>query len=197
MSRRLFDAIDKLDHAKKMAVQYMNEHHAGRQWFLVGGALRDTELGKPFKDFDIFVVGYETDPVPLHFNGEKAEAGDRNAYLMKAYTVRVEDIDLNLIFMRGDWDLKGIADRCDFGICQIAWCPVTRETYRSEKYEADIKNKTLTVDRATVPERYDRMQAKFPEYTIRNPSNLPTSTGSWHYKDGKVVQVGSGEDWRA
>lgn len=175
-------AQSKLAAAKEAARDYMQRNHPTRTWFLVGGAIRDTDFGIAFKDVDIFVSGYETDPDP------KAELGDRNAYLMRAYSEWYMGFEINIIFMRRPWTLEQIADRCDFGICQTAWCPVTDRTYRSDAYAADLNNHTLTIARSTHPDRFVRMKAKFPSFTFNNPRNLPAATGGWHYVNGEVVR---------
>lgn len=181
--------IERLNDAKAAARAFMAEQYPDRQWFICGGALRDTDLGKPFKDVDVFVSGFETDPEPRDEFG-LADIGDRNAYLMRAFTIDFMGFDINVILMRTPWTLQTIAERCDFGICQIAWCPETDQTYRSEPYLHDINDRTVTATRATHPERWERMQAKFPLYRMRNPRNLPAATGGWHYVNGEVVKLG-------
>jgi len=183
-----------LDAAKAAAREYMAANLPDRDWFIVGGALRDTTLGRPFKDVDIFISGFPTDPVP-EFDQEELEttdpadlAADRNAYLMKAYTINYAGFELNIIYMRTPWTLEGIADRCDFGICQVSWCPKTDTTYHSPQFLYDLGHRTLTNTRTTAAERHDRMQDKFPDFLPRNPRNLPTSSGGWIYKDGQVVR---------
>ena len=166
--------------------QMMNEEYPGRTWFVVGGYFRDLDLGLPFKDVDVFVNGYATDPVP-----DTKDKGDRDAYLYYAVTKQYEGIEVNLIFMRGEFTLEEMTDRCDFGICQIGWCPVEDRLYQSMNYIQDCSNKTLTLLRSTAPERVERMQSKFPDYTFRNPQDLMVSDTLmvWHYdSDSKTVE---------
>lgn len=159
--------------AKEAAIEFMTAFHSDREWWVVGGLLRDSDMGKPFKDIDIFINGYATDLLP-----EGAEIGDKNAYLLRAYTVEAypymgETYEINLIFMRGDrWSLKSMSDRCDFGICQIGWCPVTDVAYRSELYYHDKGHRTLTLARNTALGRVTRMEEKFPAYSLRNPKGF-------------------------
>lgn len=172
---------------QNLAKEYMQLNHPDRNWYIVGGALRDTELSKPVKDIDIFVVGYDADLLPPL----EAEDGDRNAYLLRAYTEVFKGMEVNLIFMRGaDWSLARMTDRCDFGICQIGWCPVQDRVYRSDDYKCDVANKTLTLCRETPAERLGRMQSKFEDYALFNPSGiLFDSPKSWSYSEaeGKMV----------
>jgi hypothetical protein len=168
----------KLDRAKAATAEYMAGVYPDRKYFIVGGALRDTDLGAEMKDVDIFVSGYDTDPDPMC-----EDDGERNAYLMRAYTVDWKGFELNIIFLRGDWTLERVTDRCDFGICQIGYDPVTRLTYRSPAYESDFGRNELTLCRDTVPERQMRMERKFPLFNFRNPQHHTVSQSStnWHY----------------
>lgn len=160
--------------AKEAADEFMAAFHPNREWWIVGGALRDADLGHRFKDIDIFINGYETDLLP---EGD-IDLGDRNAYLLRAYTVKEypykgERFEINLIFMRGsNWSLKTMTDRCDFGICQIGWDPADNRVYRSSTYLHDFSSKTLTLTRETSRERTRRMQNKFPAFSFRNPDNI-------------------------
>ena len=171
--------LQKLKNAKAAARSFMAGSYPDREWFIIGGALRDTYLGLEMKDVDIFVSGFDTDPIP---DGE-VEDGARNAYLLRAYTVPWMGFELNIIFLRGVWDLKRAADRCDFGICQIGYDPVTEVTYRSDAYVLDCSNYTLTLCRDTVPERKQRMQTKFPTWRFRNPQGhtLSYNNTTFHY----------------
>jgi len=157
-----------LNAAKRAAQLFMAGAYPDRTWFIIGGALRDTDRGVAFKDIDIFVSGYSTDPLPE----EGTDDGQRNAHLMRAFIQPWMGFELNIVFLRGTWDLKRTADRCDYGICQAGWCPVTDETYRSNQYLLDAKYKTLTLCRDTLPERKERMQAKFEGWLHFNPKNF-------------------------
>lgn len=171
--------------AKEAAIEFMNAFHPDRQWWIVGGLLRDSDLNRPFKDIDIFINGYDTDLLP-----QGAEIGDKNAYLLRAYTVndypyKGERYEINLIFMRGDqWTLEKMSDRCDFGICQVGWCPLEDREYRSDAYVHDKTKKTLTISRNTSKERYERMKSKFPTHLVRNPEEFTLDDQRyWSYDD--------------
>jgi len=168
------------------AVEFMAAFHPDRTWFIVGGLLRDTENGGGnYKDIDIFIVGYDTDLLP-----KGAEDGEKNAYLLRAYTVKDypffgRPMEINLIFMRGaDWTLERMTDRCDFGICQIGYCPVEGRIYRSDDYMCDKTRGTLTLARETTQARVDRMKAKFPFHRFHNPSGITVDgEKSWCYDE--------------
>lgn len=173
--------------AKEAAKEFMEAFHPDRQWWIVGGLLRDSELYRVPKDIDIFIQGYDTDLLPENCE----DLGDKNAFLLRAYTVKDypykgETYEINLIFMRGDfWDLNSMTDRCDFGICQIGWCPVTNETYRSDKYNLDVRRRQLTLCRETTQERVNRMKDKFPYFTFTNPKSLTVDGKKcWSYNPG-------------
>ena len=183
---------DKLNKAKLAAIEFMETFHPGRDWWIVGGALRDTVLSRDFKDIDIFISGFTTDLLP----DDAIDLGDRNAYLLRAYTVKdypykSEKFEINLIFMRGDqWSLESMTNRCDFGICQIGWCPKEDRTYKSRKFERDVNNTTLTLTRNTSQERLKRMKSKFVAYDFINPDRLTIDTDRrWVYspEEGALV----------
>lgn len=179
--------------AKDAAKEFMTHFHPDRKWWIVGGLLRDTELWRPAKDIDIFISGYNEDLLPEGCE----DFGDRNAYLLRAYTVKAypykgQDYEINLIFMRGDfWTLEKMTDRCDFGICQIGYDPLTGETYRSDKYKADVANKTITMSRDTTQNRINRMREKFPEFEFQNPDDLDVNgKKSWCYNpETQLLQI--------
>lgn len=171
---------------KQAAIEFMNNFHPDRTWWIVGGMLRDSAMDRGYKDIDIFINGRDTDLLP----DEGTDHGDKNAFLLRAYTVREypyegDTFEINLIFMRGNfWDLEQMSDRCDFGICQIGWEPTTNRTYRSEAFFRDMQDNTLTMTRETSKERVQRMQAKFPHHLFRNPQNLTTDgTRCWCYNE--------------
>lgn len=174
---------DKLSIGIEAATEFMNDFHPNRKWWIVGGALRDAELGRPFKDIDIFINGIDSDALP----DPDVDDGDRNAYLRRASVETIiyqgVEFELNLIHMRGDdWTLRRVTERCDFGICMIGYGPVSGVTYRSLRYSADIRWNTLTLYRETTTKRRDRMCAKFPNHTYRNPYGLKYDGASaWCY----------------
>ena len=181
----------RLDNAKAAAQEFMQAFHPERKWWIVGGLLRDDLLRRPWKDIDIFINGFSTDLLPEDCD----DPGASNAYLLRAYTVKDypykgELYEINLIFMRGHrWTLKSMTDRCDFGICQIGWCPETRSTYTSPLFELDRKRLQLTLCRETTVERVQRMQAKFPHWALRNPDRLELDgKRCWSYDplDGRL-----------
>jgi hypothetical protein len=164
---------ERLSVALEAATEFMADFYPAANWWVVGGCLRDTELDRDFKDIDIFVAGSIKDALP----DEDTDDGDRNAYLRRASTELItyqgEQFELNIIHMRGpDWDLKRVTDRCDFGVCMIGWCPKTGETYRSERYDTDMRWSTVTLYRETTSERRERMEKKFPTFRYRNPYRL-------------------------
>lgn len=178
--------------ALEAAREFMQAFHPDREWWVVGGLLRDNLLGKPVKDVDIFINGRSTDLMP---EGEP-EDGAANAYLLRAhkvegYAYNGDTYELNLIFMRGSrWNRHTIANRCDFGICQISWCPVENEVYRSLQFQTDVERKTITLCRETAAERVGRMQRKFTDYALQNPDNLQLDgPHCWHYDPDKQAVV--------
>ncbi len=170
------------DAGRRAAVDYMDTHYPDRKWAIVGGMLRDERIGRPYKDIDIFVHGYDTDLLPTD-----AHDGDANAFLLRAHTVEHfwygGVYEINLIFMRGEWTTKRLADRCDLGFCQIAWTP-SEGLYESDAYIADMANNTMTLYRATSRDHVDRMRMKFPYREYLNPQNIPVGGDVyWEYNE--------------
>lgn len=175
----------KLQQIKDLTKLFMSIHFPDREWFIVGGVLRDFDRGADFNDVDVFVSGFEGDPDP------DVDDGDCNAYLMRAARYNFKGFEINVIILRTHFDLKRVTDRCDFGINQIGWCPVSDETYRSQQYLDDLANEEFTLTRNTPPRRYDRMREKFPDWTfkVRGNARLAKSK-AWRYIDGEIVNFG-------
>ena len=171
--------------AVNAAKAFMLLNFPDRRWFIVGGLLRDDYLDKPFKDIDVFIVGYSTDPQP------DVDLGAHNAHLYYAETRYFEGFQINLIFMRGDhWSLETMTERCDFGICQIGYCPVEDRVYITDDFKFDATYKILTQCRDTVPSRLTRMQDKFSDFVYYNPSGFELNYTKWSYdkEDGEVKE---------
>ena len=176
---------DELIKALGTTTSFMRRYMPDRQWFVVGGALRDSDMGRSFKDVDVFIVGKQFDALP----NAGVDRGDRNAYVFRADTVIYRGIEINLIHMRGTgWTLESMTDRCDFGICQIGWCPEQNTLYRSDDYKTDKSQHQLTLCRDTAQERLQRMQKKYP-WKLHNPSGFTFRPDSWRYDETKGALV--------
>lgn len=157
----------------------------GEPVVMAGGALRDLDHGKPIKDIDVFfhAASYEKckhlfgligralhdeiicDPVDI--------AGDD---VSGVGSFVLDGDEWNMVGLRYPCTNESVADRFDFGICQIAWDG--DRIYRSKDYQKDVQNRTFTltpirggerkdVSRALV--RYERLTQKYKGYRLVLP----------------------------
>jgi len=169
---RLLPNCPELDVVK----EFMQIAYSGDTWYVAGGYLRDKFLKKDFKDIDVFVTGEIDDWLP---------SGDGpNNRVKKVQTHHYKGVEINIIFMRGVFDFYSVVERCDLGICQIGWNPITDEVFNTDDFLCDVMGDTLTVCRDTRVDHIDRMKEKFPEKRLHNPSGFllsPKSEGWWTY----------------
>lgn len=151
---------------------------------LFGGAIRDTDLGKPVNDYDVRVW---------------MDSGEAQAFL-SALRCRVQvnevpsvgtgkirycfsyagfNVDLSIRPIPRSWvglhipiDAVAIerAGDSDAGLCSVALDPVGR-AFATEEYEVDRTDKTITIyNDSQNPERVhayaERMQNKFQDYQV-------------------------------
>lgn len=131
-------------------IDMARRHHG----IIAGGCLRDTILGKPMKDVDIFVEGL-------------IQAEDANAY-MNGYKVE------NLTYGGFDYQIckhrfgSDFMSTFDLGICKVSYDPVEGYVF-SQDFVQDIAKRTITVLRTDMPnheEHLARVVAKYPDFTI-------------------------------
>lgn len=160
---------------------------------LSGGALRDWGHGKPVKDLDVFVP-YSADNLDALFdlllvtgwrqvqNIEPSCSGLNEVRSVIGYS-KEGMLDLNIILLDRDVDLSslGIAQRNDFGICQIAaW--VEGDEWRfayTDAFIEDVMGNTFTLlregDETRSLRRYERLKEKYPDHTLVTPNITPTT----------------------
>lgn len=150
---------------------------------LGGGALRDTFLGKPVKDLDIFlpmdpvsqdtlvefyqVLGYELIPNDRDYLEHLGPSGEVHSVTTLRHP---ELIELNFIFLdpAREHSLLSVVSRFDFGICQIVAALVAGELAirTTNAFVQDTLDKTFTLLR---PDPHGRSQARFERLVVKHP----------------------------
>ncbi len=141
---------------------------------IAGGALRDLDHGKPVKDVDIFIpidiIPQETlDGViedlglQIHPIGKGRTNPDRKIFGI--YHTTINGIQYELIFAS---PLACSIDTFDINICQIQFNgEAVGTTYQ---YDRGVQGKLITFpnpqSEKRMAERTERIQVKYPEYTI-------------------------------
>lgn len=161
---------------------------------LSGGALRDHIHGAPVKDLDIFLEwkGEMVHDIDTCLKAEGWEltqsippscAGLGEVIEVRGYQ-KDGETDLNFVFLDPNvsTDPLSIAQRNDFGICQIsAW--VEGGNWRFEYTEAfieDMMSGTFTLlrvgDEARSLRRFERLKEKYPDHKLVTPNIAPTTS---------------------
>jgi hypothetical protein len=142
---------------------------------IAGGAVRDTILGRPIKDIDVFLNYQHTDTVAqmLHSKfGYVKETREWTKYQNLSDPVVVdainlekadETIPLNLIGLDEPKTMQMNVERFDFGICMAAWNG--EKVYTAPQFETDVKNKTFTLSRADNQEQFAYSMSRFKKLT--------------------------------
>lgn len=160
----------------------------GGNGIVYGGCLRDTLTGQgPIKDVDIAVeVCPEEEGAIAAFAEESCAqikvqfiGHDYTAYPDVAKSTQVympDGLLLNFVHVRFPVTLWNVAERCDFGICQIAldWDNLVHFT---EAFARDKANKTFTYMRDPSDEpqlvrsirRWERLSQKYPDWKMVVP----------------------------
>ncbi|SCY04953.1 hypothetical protein [Rhizobium sp. NFACC06-2] len=160
---------------------------------LSGGALRDHFHGAEVKDLDVFLpygpglvsaidAALQSSGWLLTQSIPPSCAGLGEVVEVRGYQ-KDGETDLNIIFLDPgvDYSALGVAQRNDFGICQIAaW--IEDDEWRFEYTDAfieDVMAKTFTLlregDEARSLRRYERLKEKYPDHTLVTPNITPTT----------------------
>ena len=160
---------------------------------IAGGALRDTLLGKPVKDIDVFMVPTYDDEITCDYVIEFCKDNDIHIDFLSAYEedevaktklgiistgksfeyegdmFETRKIVFNYIFMGKRISLYTILDTFDFGLCKIAM-NISKQIIVHPDFWEDALNKTLTLFRYRSDdrklERIKRMTEKYYNYKL-------------------------------
>lgn len=152
-----------------------------------GGCLRDLILGVSPKDIDIVISkddmpeGQEFSMIPLkdgldNFNLKRLQADLQSYDLSFSDVIDVwegsaasedgEYLKIQIILVSGPSNLHSVAERCDFGICRIAYNGT--QLFIHKDFIHDYSTKTCTLRRCKYPlshkRRWDRFQSR-PEFS--------------------------------
>lgn len=143
-------------------------HNPADIW-IAGGFLRDTLLGKPIKDVDVFVNTSTNFPT---FCLEGMSPSSDEVYSeSEMCCFKVVGTRLNIIQLLNGVGVKEYIDKkFDLGLCQIG-IPLVGQSqytlYTTPAFEEDCKNKTLTVINGASPsEHISRVANKYHDHTL-------------------------------
>lgn len=136
---------------------------------LAGGALRDTIIGKPVKDYDIFIPCW--DGVLPNGDALIGASGDYGTFeVFKVKHVNYADQHFDLIYVlpgetAGENFAQWVIDQFDFNISKVAYDPSTGLCF-GDGFWTDVVEKCLTLARrrAGWERYYERLLEKFPDY---------------------------------
>lgn len=161
---------------------------------LAGGAMRDWDNGRLWKDLDIFIPsGGNTRAITDMLRGKSYrqtrhfDAGYRNVDHtiedVSTFEANAFEPPIGIIRMARELTPEQWLARFDFGICQIAFDG--QQITRTAAYLKDQAQRQFTVTRSDTPgqlertrERFKRLREKYPDWTLVVPNNLPANRGT-------------------
>lgn len=149
---------------------------------IAGGALRDLENGRQIKDVDIFLyypgsnedTRAELKSIPLGYDvlNEIPHNSHNTSQLGSAgishFTFKKHGWNFEISQRDQAFDYKTLLDAFDIGLCMISLDEQNR-IYRTPEYKNDMKNKSITIVRATggrEQSHAERIQDKYNNWTI-------------------------------
>lgn len=152
-----------------------------------GGALRDSILGRPIKDVDVFLRAKDHE----HLNSELTtfirppilvQHGYGRADMHGAWNFnqQLSGYDVQLILADFN-DLHDLAHTFDIGIARVTFDGV--KLYVTDEFKRDAEDKAFRIHRCDNQyelerslRRVERLKAKYPEFTLDHPvlSRCPT-----------------------
>jgi hypothetical protein len=142
---------------------------------IAGGAVRDTILGKPIQDIDIFIEDDWTENAAelLRSQFGYVKVGEWKKYLgfsdpamirVAKFEKAEETIPICIIgLVSGYVTPKSNIARFDFGICMVAFDG--ENTIRTPKFDSDVENKTFTLYRADNMEQFVYSMSRYKKIT--------------------------------
>jgi hypothetical protein len=142
---------------------------------IAGGAVRDTILGKPIQDIDIFAddAFVETIAELLRSRFGYVKVGEWKQYLgfsdpamtrVAKFEKAEETIPICIIGLKwGYITPKANIGRFDFGICMPAFDG--ENIIKTEKFDTDVENKTFTLYRADNIEQFIYSMSRYKKIT--------------------------------
>ena len=142
---------------------------------IAGGAVRDTILGRPIRDVDIFLHDTAGDPAAALLRAKfgYVKVGEWRQYEMFSdpMVARVakfekadETIPICLIGLTKDLAPDDNIARFDFGVCMAAW-DGTGAMITNDDFKRDIESKTFTLCRADNLAQFSYSMVRFKKLT--------------------------------
>ena len=170
--------------ANIVMVNLLNEHDfmLCNNSTLVGGAPRDTLLGNPINDLDVFTInptmmaGIKNvkevhDSSGFGWTDISKLAKDHNGRSIGSMTQKGMKIDIKCLNEdTGSLWKSDVLNEFYMGICQVGWSPEAGWQW-TEAFERDVKDKTLTIGLSINWDGFNtrhlrKMQRKFPDYKV-------------------------------
>lgn len=160
----------------KLALKELHERFGA---VLMGGAVRDTLLGKPVKDYDVY-INFEyfseleayLEELGLEYEEHlyiKGDAAYDHQYLWNVLDIKGDALDWQIMLYDPQKSFRDILDSFDIGLCMVALNGDM--LIQTEKFLKDKDSKTLTVYRngwgeTGVEAHINRLLEKYPDYTV-------------------------------
>jgi hypothetical protein len=158
--------IDKIPGAWREALNTL--HLAGIPAVLAGGAMRDLYCGKPFKDVDIFTLGFDdttATKIMKAFTGNwefksytRFSRGYDIDFVLQPILKRKTDLPIEIIGTSAK-SVNELLDDFDYGLCQIAW--TGERVFYTQRFLTDFLNGTFTL---TTVQTYDRAIQRYKNW---------------------------------
>lgn len=145
--------------------------------YIAGGFLRDSLLGRPVKDIDVYILLGENaelkrfahKPTVYKKMTSVTYEGDPSNCIRNVYQCTSAGFDrINIITMGPYVNFSEfIENSFDIGLCKIYYDVGAGTLHTTPEFEKDVRNKTLTVSHYS-PENdhLRRILAKYPKYTV-------------------------------
>jgi hypothetical protein len=153
---------------------------------IAGGAVRDTLLGRPIKDIDIFLgdahgdaaatllrsrFGYVKVGEWIQYEGFSDPSVRRVAKFEKAD----ETIPICLIGLAMELTARENVERFDYGICMAAWEGGTRSIFTADQFKRNAEARTFTLCRADNAQQFAYSMVRYEKLTMDRYRNWTLS----------------------
>ena len=143
---------------------------------IAGGAVRDSILGRPIRDVDIFLSNTDADPAAVLLRAKfgyvkvgewKQYMGFSDPMLMRVakFEKSDESIPICLIGLTENLSPYDNISRFDFGPCMAAWQGGTTTMITNGSFKRDIESKTFTLYRADNLAQYSYSMVRYEKLT--------------------------------
>jgi hypothetical protein len=143
---------------------------------IAGGAVRDTILGRPIRDVDIFLSNVDAEPAAALLRAEfgYVKVGEWKQYMgfsdpmverVAKFEKADETIPICLIGLKESLSPHDNIDRFDFGCCMAAWPGGTAKMITDVRFKRDVESKTFTLCRADDLAQFSYSMVRFKKLT--------------------------------